>query len=402
MRVLYLNSELNRIDSEPGTWARLVVQELRNTGAEVETFPPESSSLANNEQSISELSSPADGFKAVLKRQLPRNWALLLVEFYMFFRGFGRSISIAVRLWRRRSEMADIDIVLARVYEYEWTPWLTARALKKPFVLEVHAPFYLERRFRGRGHSRLLHWFEQVQWHRANGIWVNSREMIRLMLENGVAEESIERIPHAVDLQRFCPGVADEQVHADAVEIVFVGSFYPWHGVKLLIEAFDLARREVPNLKLCLIGDGIERSSIERLVRNLELGEAVEFTGWLEYEQLIARLCESDIGVAPFLKLEPFYFDPVKIVEYMGAGLAIVASNLGGITEMLEDGRLGSLVAPGDVQGLKCAIVKLALDPESRARMGGNSRAKLEEEQTWEIASRRIIALCNKAIACNA
>ena len=136
-------------------------------------------------------------------------------------------------------------------------------------------------------------------------------------------------------------------------------------------------------------------------MRSLGLADAVDFTGWLEYDQLITRLCESDIGVAPFLKLEPFYFDPVKIVEYMGASLAIVASDLGRNTEILESGRLGVLVAPGDVHHLSDAIVKVALDQELRVGMGSRSRSKLEEKQTWEISSNRIIGLCEKAIACN-
>lgn len=389
MRVLYVNPDLTRLDSESGTWGRQVVQELRDAGAEVNTFPAasiENTPLAKNPGGW------AGRIKGFVKAYFARPWTLLFIEYYMLVRGIKRTVRGCWRIWRHRRQLCP-DVVLARTFEYEWTPWLVARALKRPFVLEVHAPFYVERQVRGRRYSRLLRWFERVQWRRAERVWVNSRELESIIIENGVAPGRICCIPHGVRMDRF---PKQKSRHANGpLQIIFVGSFYPWHGVEPLLKAFSMAQARVGGLRLCLVGDGIARPVCEEQVRSLGIKDTVEFTGWLAYEKVIEYLNKADIGVAPFLKLEPFYFDPVKIVEYMAAGLAIVASELGRISEMLGHGKEGLLVPPGETSALADALVELAEDSALRERLGEAARAKIAHASNWP---QRVLALCEEAV----
>lgn len=119
--------------------------------------------------------------------------------------------------------------------------------------------------------------------------------------------------------------------------------------------------------------------------------------GWLPHEDTAELLKKSHIGVAPYLLLENFYFEPVKILEYMAAGLAIIASKQGRVCELVDDERTGLLVSPGDISALADALIRLSDDPALRERLGEQARTALESNQTWEITAQRVLALCEEA-----
>ncbi len=393
MRVLYINPFLTRFDFWTGERGRQLIRALRAAGAEVNTIPAVSAENTRPAKSPNDL---IRRIKRFIQVQFPRPWTLFLIEYYLLVRGFTRTALACWHVWRCRYEFCP-DVVLARTFEYEWTPWLVAGILKRPLVLEVHAPFYVERQRRGRRDSRLLRWFERVQWQRAERVWVHSRELDSIIAENGVARDRIRCIPHGVRMDRFAQRKSRRV--DKPLQIIFVGSFYPWHGVEPLLKAFSMAQARVSRLRLCLVGDGIARPVCEEQVRSLGIEDTVEFTGWLPYERVVEYLNKADIGVAPYLKLEPFYFAPVKILDYMAAGLAIVASKQGRICEMLEHRKEGLLVLPGEVAALADALVELAENPPLRRRLGEAARAKFTYTYTWERAAQRVLSLCQEAVA---
>jgi len=287
----------------------------------------------------------------------PLHWLLPLLEYFVVIRGIKRTAVNSWQIWRGRHVFRS-DVVLARTFEYEWTPWLAARILRRPLVLEVRSPFYIERQLRGRRKSRFLRWFEHVQWKRAERIWIVSSALKAIICEKGVSPNRIVVIPFGVRIDDF----ADRQprLREESLQIIFIGSFYPWHGIELLLKAFSVAQARVPCLRLCLVGDGIVHSASQKETRTLGIEHSVHFTGWLPRDRMIEHLNQSDIAVAPYLKLEPFYFAPVKILDYMAAGLAIVASEQGQICEMLEHRRNGLLVSPGNVSALANALIQFA------------------------------------------
>jgi glycosyltransferase involved in cell wall biosynthesis len=114
-------------------------------------------------------------------------------------------------------------------------------------------------------------------------------------------------------------------------------------------------------------------------------------------DQVIERLGRADIGVAPYLGIEPFYFDPAKIIEYMAAGLATLASNQGRIADMVEDELSGLLLPPGDEAALTAALLRLANDKALRERLGEAARQRAETMFSWPEISRQVLALCAEA-----
>jgi glycosyltransferase involved in cell wall biosynthesis len=123
-----------------------------------------------------------------------------------------------------------------------------------------------------------------------------------------------------------------------------------------------------------LVGDGIARPQAEERAHRLGLSNAVEFPGWLDQDEMYARLLRAHIGVAPYRDSKYNYFEPVKILDYQMVGLPIVATSVGHIPEMVDDGKGGFLVPAGDPQTLAAALVKLATDPGLRREMGAVSR----------------------------
>ncbi|MFC2306550.1 MAG: 2-amino-4-hydroxy-6-hydroxymethyldihydropteridine diphosphokinase, partial [Neisseria elongata] len=177
----------------------------------------------------------------------------------------------------------------------------------------------------------------------------------------------IHTVPNGVSVRRIQPQPEDP----DRVVVTFVGTLKPWHGVADLITAAALARQ---SWSLRIIGDGPEMDSLRAQAGRL--GVEVDFRGAVAPQDIPTHVAGSAIGVAPYPDLgggEQQYFSPMKVLEYLAAGLAVVASDVGQVPQLLEDGsgRHGVLVAPSDPTALAAALDDLAVCPDRRARMVG-------------------------------
>jgi alpha-maltose-1-phosphate synthase len=160
--------------------------------------------------------------------------------------------------------------------------------------------------------------------------------------------------------------------------VVFVGTLKPWHGVEDLVRAAALAR--VP-WRLRLVGEGPMRASLEALAA--EHGVELEMVGAVAPEQVPATLEGALVAVAPYPDSGDHYFSPLKVYEYGAAALPVVASRIGEIPAVVEDGRTGLLVPPSDPAALAAAIDTLAADPETARRMGAAARERMEARHSW-------------------
>jgi glycosyltransferase involved in cell wall biosynthesis len=93
--------------------------------------------------------------------------------------------------------------------------------------------------------------------------------------------------------------------------------------------------------------------------------------------------------VAPYPRLPDFYFSPLKVLEYMAAGLPVVASRVGQLEGLLDDGRTGVFVAPGDARALARALAALRTDVGARRALAAAGRALVERDHTWDAVVRR-------------
>ena len=205
--------------------------------------------------------------------------------------------------------------------------------------------------------------------------------------------DRIHTVPNGVSVRRIQPQPEDP----DRVVVTFVGTLKPWHGVADLITAAALARQ---SWSLRIIGDGPEMDSLRAQAGRL--GVEVDFRGAVAPQDIPAHVAGSAIGVAPYPDLgggEQQYFSPMKVLEYLAAGLAVVASDVGQVPQLLEDGsgRHGVLVAPSDPTALAAALDDLAVCPDRHARMGRSGRLLAEQRHSWRRTVARILELAGLA-----
>jgi glycosyltransferase involved in cell wall biosynthesis len=106
-----------------------------------------------------------------------------------------------------------------------------------------------------------------------------------------------------------------------------------------------------------------------------------------------------DVAVAPYPDYSHFYFSPLKLFEYMAAGLPIVASGIGQVREILRDNETGLLVTPGDAAALTATLARVARDPDLRTRLGAAARAAVVRDRTWAAVVARVLQLAGVAAA---
>jgi glycosyltransferase involved in cell wall biosynthesis len=277
------------------------------------------------------------------------------------------------------------DVVYERYSLFNLAGLALARRLRVPHLLEVNAPLRLERaRTRGLALERAARAVERVLFGHSDGLFVVSRALRDYALERGADRARLFVLPNGVDTRRFRPGASVGAVRArlgipgGAPVVGFAGSLKPWHGTDLLLEAFAAARRRHHEARLLIVGDGPEAEPLRSQARRLGLDGAALFTGAVPHDDVPELLAAMDIAVAPYRRVPDFYFSPLKLYEYMAAGLPTIASDAGDIAEVVREGENGLLVEPDDPAALGATLLRLLDDAPLRVRLGQAARHDAE------------------------
>jgi glycosyltransferase involved in cell wall biosynthesis len=208
------------------------------------------------------------------------------------------------------------------------------------------------------------------------------------ILPGAVPASKILRLEWGADTERFRPGATGEVPFSRPAETVavFAGAFRGWHGAIHLAHAIrELRARGRRDIGAVFIGEGPELPAVRRAAAGLE---GVIFMGALPHAQIPACLAACDIGVAPFdvdahrpLSLA-FYWSPLKIFEYMAAGLPVVAPATARIPAIVAHDREGLLYDPAFPRSLTAALEALT-DKRLRMRLGHAGRARAVREYSW-------------------
>lgn len=201
----------------------------------------------------------------------------------------------------------------------------------------------------------------------------------RLLVTTPAAAERFDRVatrlvPIGVDADAFAPTPPP----ADG-PVLFVGRLVEAKGVRELLEAFALVRRELPAVRLRLAGEGPEREWVERRKGEADLAGAVELLGAVAPAAMAGLLREASLVCAPSHG-EPY---GMAILEAMAAGRAVVATDAGG-PRFLVGPESGCLVPVGDAQALADALASLLRDPARLERAGRAARERVEQELSLE------------------
>lgn len=260
-----------------------------------------------------------------------------------------------------------------------------------PAVLEVNAPLIEEQRqHRALLHVELAESAAREAFQQAHHIVAVSPAVADYARRFAPHHASIVVEPNGVNAARFQGAARRPHRTATDVTVGFVGTLKPWHGVPLLLAAIARLVAGFPGVRLLIVGDGPERNSLEEQAADLDIAAHTQFTGAVAPEAIPALVAEMDIAVAPYPRLDDFYFSPLKVLEYMAAGRAVVASRIGVIPEWIEHAHNGWLVTPGDVGALSEALLLLASDPERRDRLGAAAQASVTARHDWSSVWDRI------------
>ncbi|HZD10773.1 MAG TPA: glycosyltransferase family 4 protein [Candidatus Binatia bacterium] len=293
------------------------------------------------------------------------------------------------------------DMVYERYALWSFAGMEYARAARAPGLLEVNAPLIEEQA----AHRGLLDrdGAERVAervFSAATGLIAVSTEVAAYLESFPAARGRVQVVPNGVDPQRFPAGLAPAcPAPPGTFTVGFVGSLKPWHGLPALVEAFALLHQQAPNCRLLIVGDGPQRDSLTTDLSTRGLSHAAHLTGAVAPNRIPGMLASMDVGVASYVTRSHFYFSPLKVYEYMAAGLPVVASRIGQLAGLFEDGVNGLLCPAGDPMALAAALERLRRAPRLRARLGQVARASVLRDHTWESVARRILDLARSAAA---
>jgi glycosyltransferase involved in cell wall biosynthesis len=275
-----------------------------------------------------------------------------------------------------------VDAIYERFSLFSAAGVRAAAELGLPHVLEVNAPLREEAaRYRTLPHPRLAEWFESEVMAATDRVLAVSEPLAAKLARDGVDAAKIELAPNGVAADRFPPPRRDRERFV----VGFAGSLKPWHGVDTLVQAVS----RVPEAHLEVVGHGPQ----EHLFDLLPSARVSRF-GALPHAEVMRLMAGWDAGIAPYAPIDGFWFSPLKVLEYMAAGACPVASDLGDAAHLLDHGRRGVLVRPGDGGALAQALAALARDRDRARRLGERARRWVAVNRSWSVnAQRALIAL---------
>jgi glycosyltransferase involved in cell wall biosynthesis len=192
-------------------------------------------------------------------------------------------------------------------------------------------------------------------------------------------------IPDAFDDTLFYPGAEREDPETC---IVYVGRLAPEKGLMSLLMAFGEVIRRCSGVRLTLVGEGPMESDLRREAERLQISSNIRFAGYQPPAAVARFLRHSDIFVLPSLR-EGL---PISLLEAMGSGLAVVATTVGGIPEVITHGETGLLVRPETPAELASALSDLVLEPERRRRLRAMALARAQAYSSDAICA-RVVAM---------
>ncbi|MEQ1864589.1 MAG: TIGR04063 family PEP-CTERM/XrtA system glycosyltransferase [Micropepsaceae bacterium] len=231
---------------------------------------------------------------------------------------------------------------------------------------------------------------ESYVLHRADAVAVLCEGVRQDVLSRGISEDKLCVIPNAVDLANFsAERVRDEALAKklglnDAIVLGFIGSFYEYEGLDVLLNALPQALKQLPSLKLLLVGGGSHDAELKRLAAANNIENAVVFTGRVPFTDVERYYDFVDIFVYPRRKSRlTDMVTPIKPIEAMAKGRVVIASDCGGHREIVTHGRTGFLFAADDTQALTDAIVAAVATRDTWPLIGKNARDYVVRERTW-------------------
>jgi PEP-CTERM/exosortase A-associated glycosyltransferase len=216
------------------------------------------------------------------------------------------------------------------------------------------------------------------------------------IVARGIPSERVTVIPNAVDAEKFMrSGAVDESLKAGlglggARVLGFLGSFYAYEGLSLLLDAFPRIHAAAPDVRILLVGGGPQEEALKARAKALGIDRYVVFTGRVPHDQVQRYYDIVDLLVYPRLPMRlTDLVTPLKPLEAMAQSRLLVASDVGGHRELIRDGETGWLFRAGDAQHLAEVVLRTLAHQDDWEMVRAAGRRYVEEERNWKVSVAR-------------
>jgi PEP-CTERM/exosortase A-associated glycosyltransferase len=250
---------------------------------------------------------------------------------------------------------------------------------------------------------RLTRALETWVCRRAGHVAVLCQGLKQDLMARGIPAEKLTPVFNGINPEDFKPTSPDAEFQqawglAGKKVIGFIGSFYHYEGLDLLLSAFSKLAANMPNVVLLLVGGGQQQDNLGKQIQKLGLQDRVILPGRIPHERIPGVYALVDVLAYPRLKMRlTDLVTPLKPLEAMAMGKALVASDVGGHLELIRDGQTGLLFPAGDVAALTRSLSTALLDDNLRRHLENNGPAWVREHHTWERTTRVYEEIYQKA-----
>lgn len=370
MKILYHH----RIASKDGQYVHVdeIIKALRALGHEVIIVAP---NVAENSDFGSD-----GGWVDTLKSKLPK-WLYEILEFSYSFYAFFKLCNAIIR--------HKPDVIYERCNIFLPAGIWAKKLFKLPLQLEVNSPLYQERKkYGGIALDSLAEWSERYAWLNADRVLPVTKVMAEYIKKSGVPEERITVIPNGVDVAIFKPKELANRADRFQNKIVvgFVGFCREWHKLDEVLVL--LAKENRSDVYFLVIGDGPIIAELNAQAKQLGFEQQFESTGLVEREEMPYWLDQIDIALQS--AVTP-WASPLKMIEYLAKGLAIVAPESNNIKELLND-KNSLLFQENNFSDMLTQIDALIKDPLLRSNISLGALGSIDEQQLkWSENAKKII-----------
>lgn len=325
---------------------------------------------------------PVPAKKKLLGHELPRFW---------YRKGFKVSVFPAIEIKRALDDFQP-DVVHVQVSDpiglsvvsyakkrgipvvttEHNQPEVITEPLKIPGLIKKPVNYLLSSYFRNRQNK-------------SDFVTMPTEQSIRHLLDKKPINVPIAAVSNGVDLSHFKPGKASDEIYnkykikKDIPIVLYVGRLDPEKRVDLVIQAFNAARRQVPNAELVITGDGVDKARLVKITKQLRLTRVVHFLGRVTPPDLYEIYKVGNV----FATASEIETQGIVLIEAAATGLPLVAVNKGAVAEVCITDENGYLCVPGDVSELKDALVKILSNKALQQKFSQGS-IKIAAEHDFE------------------
>lgn len=377
MRIFYICYENLSLQRASTTHIKEITEHLRKTGNDVILFAPNIGKY-KNETTVHTVYIPT------LKVRFIKEYIYYVCLFFYLF-------AYQIKL--------KSDVFYVREMGLSIVPALIGLIFQIPHILEINGIPSVDLQSTGDHNIRpkIFGFFQYINFILATKVISVSENIKKELLRIHKNTTKIVVIENGVNVDLFYPKDKKEmrnllKLDYDCYYLIFVGSFYPHHGVYHIIHIVNRIVQRLPNVKLLMIGKGYLLEDAIKLTKKLELTSHVNFIGEVEYEDIPNYTSAADAGIYILTGISKIYGKSLKLYEYMASGKPVITGE--SCKEFVEENGIGIIVPEEAYESAADTIIQLLKNTALMETMGKNGRKLVMNSFTWDITAKKILDVC--------